>query len=309
LPALFGNPYDEARVSHVDDEACIAKCGGNPMCIADTPECQDQVASGVLRLTFNDMLVRSLYMQVEDYGQEGHEEETSLKDATNRMFLEKNQLGDYLEQIETMRITQTNLLNAEKKAKTTELELADILKDTDFVFGEDFNIACEIDMDKFDKEDNSKEIEEFVECQSDDYKRLLKQLHDERDAAIAGAMNKLAEVKAVTVNEDGDENTIESINRRRSEVMRKAMLYQLDTPEYAKEKLGIEDYPGDLVVITGDECSVDGDKLDCSEMDEKIKKAYAEWVTVTKSAKEQDAERVSRLKKHLRPYCAVYPRY
>lgn len=309
LPPLFSNPYKEARVHHSDDEACIIKCGGNQTCMDDAPECQDEVAGGVLRLTFNDVLVRALYMQVENYGQEEHEEETSLKDATNRVFLEKNQLGDYLEQIETMRITQNNLLNAEKKAKTTELELADILKDTDFVFGEDFNIACEIDMDKFDKEDNSKEIEEFVKCQSDDYKRLLRQLRDERDAAIAGAMNKLSEVKAVIVNEDGEGDAIESINRRRSEVMRKAMLYQLDTPEYAKEKLGIEDYPGDLVVITGDECSVDGDRLDCSEMDEKIKKAYADWKVVTETAKEQDAERISRLKKHLRPYCASYPRY
>ncbi len=307
FPPIISNPYNEAYVSHEDDEACIAICGGNPQCISDTPECQNERAGNVLRLTFNDTLVRALYTHVDDYGQEEHEEETSLKDATNRVFLEKNQLGDFLEQIEMMRITQTNLLNAEKKAKTTELSLADVLKDTDFIFGDDFNMACEIDMDKFDEDENPKEIEEFVECQSDDYKRLVKQLRDEKDAAIASAMNKLSEVKAVVVTEEGEGNVIESINRRRSEVMRKAMLYQLDTPEYAKEKLGIEDYPGDLVVITGDECSVDGDKLDCSEMDEKMKKAYADWKVVVETAKEQDAERISRLKKHLRPYCSAYP--
>ncbi len=317
FPPVLPNLYNQAIVIHHDEEACISKCHGNPQCMAETPECKDEVANGVMRLTFNDVLVRALYTAVEDYGQEGHEEETSLKDATNRVFLEKNQLGDYLEQIEIMRITQNNLLNAEKKAKTTELELAEVLKDADFVFGEDFNMACEIDMDKFDEEENTEEIERFVECQSEDYKRLRQKLQEEKDAAIASAMNKLSEVKATTVKKEGEgENEVESegealetINLRRNEVMRSAMLYQYDTPEYAKEKLGIDDYPGDLVMIIGDECSIDGGELDCTEMDEKIKKAYADWKVVSETAKEQDRERISRLKRHLRPYCGVYPRY
>lgn len=302
------NLYGHVVIPH-DEEACLEACHGDPVCIAATAVCQNEVLDSPLRLTLNDVFVRALYMPSENYGEEGEEEPTSRKDASLRVFFGKNQLGDYLEQIERMRISQTSLLNAEKKAKTTELELADVLKDAQFVFGEDFNMACKIDLDEFEVEDAAEAIEEFAACHSDDYNRLREKLQEEKDAAITLALNKLSEVKASTVSEDGDGSPLESINRRRTEIMRIAMLYQLDTPQYAKEKLGIEDYPGDLVMINGDECSFNGDELDCTEMDEKIKQAYADWKVVTETAKEQDKERINRLRQHLRPYCATYPRY
>ena len=269
--------YTETKYE-VNKSLCNAaktSCGGNLSC--EEKACKPQKIE-ILRLTYNNELVHALSAYDEDYGQKGNEEGTSRQNLASRVLLQNNQLGDYLNQIETMRVTADNLINSEKDLKRTQLELAETLIETDFVFGEEFDLANE-----------------------QDYKRLRDKLTEEKEKAVTAALNKLSEVKMTTTIEnpdgtfsDGDE--VEAIKERVADITRRALLYQMDSEGSEL----IPDYPGDLVTI-------DGSWDPQTDMLEEMQTAKADWDIAQETAKRQDEERERRLQQFARPYCAVYP--
>ena len=240
----------------------------------------------VYRLTYNNQIVNSLTKYSEDYGKEGHEIETSLQNLAQRVMPQKNQLGDFLSRIETMRITANNLLESEKNIKQTQLELEEILKDTGFVFGEGFDLV-----------------------RSSDYNNLRNKLIEEKNKAIDEALNAIKDLKVTTavrnddgeINEEADGEPIDSLLTQKTDIMRRALLYQMDSADNEC----IADYPGDLVIINGDEDIGNGD-ICSNEMVEKMKNAKADWDIAQATAEEVSQQREKMLKRFDRPYCAVY---
>ncbi len=310
----YRNNGDKIMVKEHNETACEAICGSSSICRSMVPECQDEVLNDPLRLTFNAMLIKSFFTNYEDYGREGHEEETSWQNNATRVALDKNQFGDFLDQVESMRVTADNLLNSEKKMSSVQHDLEESLNIQEddqlanasgeqedspdrFVFGPDFKLIND------------------PENENDDYDRLRRALIERKMYYLDSALSILQDLQFTQTytTEDGSTvsgDAVETIKRRFLDILRRITLYKIDSENcggYAD--CGIEDYPGDLVTIGGDEIEADENgefHLEGSEMLEKMKQAKADWDIIVETAAEQDAEREKRLRKFVRPYCTSY---
>lgn len=99
------------------------------------------------RLTFNANLIRAVkkIVETEAVGEEGEEDEDSLFYLANRVMLERNQFGDYLDQVENESIKADELAKLEKQINEIRSGLMEIFIDTGFELGEDFDLANDSD--------------------------------------------------------------------------------------------------------------------------------------------------------------------
>ena len=129
------------------------------------------------RLTFNANLMRAVktIVETEDVGKEGHEAEDSLFYLASRVMLERNQFGDYLDQLENESIKADELQKFEKQIYDIRTSLLEVFADTGFELGEDFDLTDE-----------------------EDYAQAESTLNSQKDIYVNQSINKLGQVKGTT---------------------------------------------------------------------------------------------------------------
>lgn len=129
------------------------------------------------RLTFNANLMRAVkkIVETDNVGEEGHEGEDSLFYLASRVMLERNQFGDYLDQLENEAIKADELQKIEKQIYDIRTNLLEVFEGTGFELGEDFDLT-----------------------NPEDYEQANSTLDNQKDVYMKQSLKKLGEVKGTS---------------------------------------------------------------------------------------------------------------
>lgn len=152
------------------------------------------------RLTFNANLMRAIktIVETEDVGKEGREAEDSLFYLASRVMLERNQFGDYLDQIENESIKADELQKFEKQIYDIRTSLLEVFEGTGFELGEDFDLTNE-----------------------EDYAQADSTLNNQKDIYVNQSINKLGQIKG----------TSQMVADKLSKLLTKISILSLDSDE------------------------------------------------------------------------------